>query len=238
MKFEKIRQKKISDIIYEQIKKMIMTAQLAPGEKLPSERELAVQIGVSRPSLREALHKLEAQGFLTQIHGDGTYVKSITSQTLDKAMEEFVKREEAIVDLMEVRAILETWAAKTAAVRATEEEIAHMKEYLDEMKSALDKGEVGHISDANFHSTISYATSNVLLIHIINTIYQWVEKVSYEVRSRLYMDRERFETLYVQHQKIFEAIKSRNPEASYKAMLEHMEYVVEEVNSIVKKNSS
>ncbi|WP_265822711.1 FadR/GntR family transcriptional regulator [Geovibrio ferrireducens] len=236
MKFEKIRQKKISDIIYEQIKKMILTAQLAPAERLPSERELAAQLGVSRPSLREALHKLEAQGFLTQNHGDGTYVKSLTSQTIDKAMEEFIKREDAIVDLMEVRKILETWAAKTAAMRASDEEIANMKEYLDEMRSALDKGEVGHIPDANFHNTISYATNNILLIHIMNTIYQWVEKVSYEVRSRLYTDNERFERLYLQHQKIYEGINARDPEEAYKAMLEHMEYVVDEVNEIVRTN--
>jgi GntR family transcriptional repressor for pyruvate dehydrogenase complex len=236
MKFEKIRQKKISDIIYEQIKKMILTAQLAPAERLPSERELAAQLGVSRPSLREALHKLEAQGFLTQNHGDGTYVKSLTSQTIDKAMEEFIKREDAIVDLMEVRKILETWAAKTAAMRASDEEIANMKEYLDEMRSALDKGEVGYIPDANFHNTISYATNNILLIHIMNTIYQWVEKVSYEVRSRLYTDNERFERLYLQHQKIYEGINARDPEEAYKAMLEHMEYVVDEVNEIVRTN--
>jgi len=232
LKFEKIKPKKISDVIFEQIKKLIMDGELSPGEKMPPERELAAQLGVSRPSLREALHKLEAQGFLTQIQGDGTYVRSITSSSMDKAMEEFIKRDDAIVDLMEVRRILETWSARTAAERATDEEIDQMEEYLQEMKISLERGEVGHISDANFHYTISYATKNILLIHVMNTIYQWIERVSYEVRSRLYTNMTNFENLYIQHQEIFDAIKSKDPDMAYDAMLNHMNYVMDEVHKM------
>ncbi|MCD8568615.1 MAG: FadR family transcriptional regulator [Geovibrio sp.] len=236
MRFHKIKPKRVSDEIYRQLKDLVLSGELKPGEKLPSERELAVQMGVSRPTLREALQKLEAHGFLKQIQGDGTYVQSAASPVLSQAFTEMLNKEDAMGDLMELRKILETWAAKTAAMRASDEEIANMKEYLDEMRSALDKGEVGHIPDANFHNTISYATNNILLIHIMNTIYQWVEKVSYEVRSRLYTDNERFERLYLQHQKIYEGINARDPEEAYKAMLEHMEYVVDEVNEIVRTN--
>jgi GntR family transcriptional repressor for pyruvate dehydrogenase complex len=232
MKFTKIKPKKISDVIYEQIKNLILSGELIPDEKIPAERELATKLGVSRPSLREALNRLEAQGFLEQIQGDGTYVRSITSNAFDKAMEEFIKRDDAVVDLMEVRKILEIWAARTAAERANEDEINQMAEYLAEMKQAAADGELGHVSDANFHSTITYATHNVLLIHIMNNIYQWIERVSYEVRSRMHTDSEGSDYLYEQHCNILEAIKDRDPEKAYNAMLTHMEYVEEKVKHI------
>jgi GntR family transcriptional repressor for pyruvate dehydrogenase complex len=235
MVFKKIKPKKISDEIYEQIKELILTGKLKPGEKLPPERELATTLGVSRPSIREALQKLEAQGFLEQIQGDGTYVKSATSDSFDGFLEEFAKKDNAIFDLMEVRRILETWAAYTAAERATDKEIAQMQEYLNEMKDAKDYGQIGYIPDANFHSTISYATHNVLLIHIMNNIYEWIEKVSFEVRSRMYTDEKSHEELFNQHSAIFNAIREGKPLAAYNAMNLHMDYIVKELNKVFKK---
>ena len=232
MKFDKVKQKKISDIIYEQLKEKIIASELSPGEKLPPERELAAIMSVSRPSLREALHKLEAQGLLEQIQGDGTYVRSITDTSVDRAFEEFFKHDDGLLHLMEVRKILETWAARTAAERVTKKELHNMEEYLKEMKTALDNKEVGHIPDANFHNTISYATHNFLLIHLMNSIYVWVEKVSYEVRSRLFKDHEKFEHLYNQHVAIFEALKNNDPDAAYEAMLVHMDYIIEDIKSM------
>jgi len=233
--FQKIKPKKVSDEIYEQIKGLIISGKLKPGEKLPPERELAASIGVSRPSLREALQKLEAKGFLEQIQGDGTYVKSATSDSFDGFLEEFAKKDNAIFDLMEVRRILETWAAYTAAERATDKEIAQMQEYLNEMKDAKDYGQIGYIPDANFHSTISYATHNVLLIHIMNNIYEWIEKVSFEVRSRMYTDEKSHEELFNQHSAIFNAIREGKPLAAYNAMNLHMDYIVKELNKVFKK---
>lgn len=235
MVFQKIKPKKVSDEIYEQIKGLIISGKLKPGEKLPPERELAASIGVSRPSLREALQKLEAKGFLEQIQGDGTYVKSATSDSFDGFLEEFAKKDNAIFDLMEVRRILETWAAYTAAERATDKEIAQMQEYLNEMKDAKDYGQIGYIPDANFHSTISYATHNVLLIHIMNNIYEWIEKVSFEVRSRMYTDEKSHEELFNQHSAIFNAIREGKPLAAYNAMNLHMDYIVKELNKVFKK---
>jgi GntR family transcriptional repressor for pyruvate dehydrogenase complex len=234
--FQKIKPKKVSDEIFEQIKNHILSGKLKPGEKLPPERELAINLGVSRPSLREALQKLEAKGFLEQVQGDGTYVKSVTADSFDSFLEEFAKKENAIFDLMEIRRILETWAAYVAAERATESEIKQLQEYLNEMKEAKDYGEIGYISDANFHSTISYATHNVLLIHIMNNIYEWIERVSFEVRKNMYRDEKSHEELLAQHTAIFNAIKDRKPLSAYNAMNMHMDYTFKELTNIFIKN--
>lgn len=236
MVFQKIKPKKVSDEIFEQIKNHILSGKLKPGEKLPPERELAINLGVSRPSLREALQKLEAKGFLEQVQGDGTYVKSVTADSFDSFIEEFAKKENAIFDLVEIRRILETWAAYVAAERATESEIKQLQEYLNEMKEAKDYGEIGYISDANFHSTISYATHNVLLIHIMNNIYEWIERVSFEVRKNMYRDEKSHEELLAQHTAIFNAIKDRKPLSAYNAMNMHMDYIFKELTNISIKN--
>jgi len=232
--FQKIKPKRISDEIYFQIRDLILNGELKPGQKLPPERELAESMGVSRPSLREALNKLVAQGYLEQVQGGGTYVKSITAASIDNAIEEFVKRDDAIFDLMEVRKILETWAAYKAAERATDKEISNMFEFLEEMRVAKEQGYIGHISDANFHFAISHATHNVLLIHVMNNIYQWIERVSYEIRSRMYKEPDSHELLFKHHTDVYEAIKSRNPELAYSKMLVHMEYIHEELHNIFK----
>lgn len=223
--FEKIKPKKVSDEIYEQLRKLILKGELKPGSKLPPERELAVQLAVSRPSLREALHKLEAQGFLEQIQGDGTYIKSFTQEHLDTAIDEFIKNDDAIFDLMEVRKTLETWSAYAAAQRASDSQIEEMEKYLNDLKVAKDKKEIGHVADLNFHYCITFATGNVLQMHLMRNIQDWVERVSYEVRTNMYKDSESQEILYQQHLDVFNAIKAKKPDDAYLAMKVHIEYV-------------
>jgi GntR family transcriptional repressor for pyruvate dehydrogenase complex len=233
--FRKIKPKKVSDEIYEQLRNLVIKGDLKPGSKLPPERDLAVQLGVSRPSLREALNKLESQGFIEQIQGDGTYIKSFTQDHLDTAIDEFIKNDDAIFDLLEVRKTLETWSAYYAAKRATSNQLKEIKKYLNELKTAKEKGETGHEADVNFHYTITYAASNVLQTHLMRNIHDWVERVSYKVRSQMYMDEDAQDDLYLQHYNIYNAIKEKNPEAAYNAMREHLEYVEKHMREIQSK---
>ncbi len=235
--FRKIKPKKVSDEIYEQLRNLVIKGELKPGSKLPPERDLAVHLGVSRPSLREALNKLESQGFIEQIQGDGTYIKSFTQDHLDTAIDEFIKNDDAIFDLLEVRKTLETWSAYYAAQRVTTEQLKDIKKYLDELKTAKDKGDTGHIADVNFHYTITYAASNVLQTHLMRNIHDWVERVSYKVRSEMYMDKKEQNLLYLQHQKIYNAIEARNPNEAYNAMREHLEYVEKHMKKILNKKN-
>lgn len=230
--FHKIRPRKISDEVYEQIKDLIMSGRLQPGQKLPSERDLSVELGVSRPSLREAIQKLDAQGFLEQIQGDGTYVRSIAAQSMDHALEAFIKRDDAIFDLMKMRKILETWAASEAAARAQPDQIDFMRKALAEMEDNRRYGTVGAKADIRFHNGIFQGTNNLLLAHIMRTINEWLEKVSFEVRSRMYRDPDAHLHLFEQHQAVFNAIKSGDSAVAYDAMLRHMEYVERELRKI------
>ncbi len=235
--FEKIKPKRLSDEIYDQLKSLILEGRLKPGDKLPSERDLAIEMQISRPPLREAIMKLEAQGFLEQIQGDGTYVKSMTSQKMDRVFEELAKRENTIFDMMEIRTILEIWAAETAARRADKESIKQIEIYLKEMEDAKNEGKIGFVSDASFHAAISQATNNVVLIHMTNNLYQWIEKISYDVRLRKYQNPQAHKELFEQHQDIFSAIKQKNPAQAAKTMSRHMEYVMEDLKNSMNNNT-
>lgn len=226
MQFKKIKLRKVSDEIYDQIRNMIINTDIKPGNKLPPERELAEQLGVSRPSLREALNKLEAQGFLEQIQGDGTYVRSITQNSIDSAIEDHITKKEGIFDLIEIRKIFETWAAYTAAQRATPEEIKQMEEYVNEMRISTEKGEVGHVADVNFHYSISYATHNVLWIHIMNNVYQWYVQSTYKMRSEMFNAPEYHKLLLEHHTKLYEYIRDGESQKAYDLMLDHMNFLV------------
>ncbi len=114
--FKPIRLERISQKVAGQLKKAISNGALRVGERLPSERELAEQMGVSRPSIREAIQQLELQGIVEIVHGGGTVVKNITEQEILKPIEIFLGGDkQRVLELTEIRALLETWAARRAA---------------------------------------------------------------------------------------------------------------------------
>ena len=229
--FKKIRPKRISDEIVEHIRDLVLEGKLKPGDQLPPERELASRMGVSRPVVREAIIRLMDMGYLENLQGKGTFVKSITGHYMkDRPIHDLLNRGVTVLpEIVEVRKIFETWAAATAALRATQDELAQMEEYLREMEEAKNRGELGHVADANFHLAISYATHNTLLIHLMNSIYEMIEKVTYEIGAKMYNDPRSYQDLLDQHVAIFQAIKEGDPDGAYIKMLNHMHYIETEI---------
>ena len=127
MAYSKINQPKISDVIMEQLERMILEGSLQPGQKLPPERELAVQFEVSRPSLREAIQKLEAKGLLMRRQGGGTYVKEQLWQSLADPIVELMHNDsESQYDLLEFRHATEGMMAYFAALRGTDADMQNI----------------------------------------------------------------------------------------------------------------
>lgn len=222
--FKRINQKKISDQVYDQIRGMIQNGQLSPGEQLMPERELAELLGVGRSSVREALLKLECLGMVDQRHGEGTFVRSSAENDLNPAFETFLKNHESIYDLMEVRFVLEAWAASTAAERANPDQIAQMRSCLEEMAKAKLKGKIGYELNLEFHRLISVATHNTILIHVTNALSGWFQQVTAEVYVKMYEDPQIQDILFLQHQTIVTAIEKRNREEAYEAMIKHLSF--------------
>ena len=115
--FRPIRADRVADKVAAQLKLAISSGAIKVGERLPSERELAEQMGVSRPSVREALQKLEILGMVQAIQGGGTVVKNLTEQEIRTPIEIVLGEDrQKVVELTEVRACMESWAAREAAM--------------------------------------------------------------------------------------------------------------------------
>ncbi len=114
--FKKIRSERLSEKVAEQLRKAIGEGKLKVGEKLPSQPDLAELMGVSRPSIREAVILLELQGMIETVQGGGTVVKNIAAQEIKTPIEALLGADkERIMELTDVRALLEVWSAKRAA---------------------------------------------------------------------------------------------------------------------------
>ena len=165
MGFDQVRQRRLSDDIVEQLEGMILEGTLKSGERLPAERALAEQFGVSRPSLREAIQKLAAKGLLVSRQGGGNYVaESLGSTFSDPLLHLLENNPEAQRDLLEFRQTLEASCAYYAALRATEvdrERLTAAFEALQDCYTRSDevsRAEEG-AADARFHLAIAEAAT-------------------------------------------------------------------------------
>ncbi|MEV0589041.1 FadR/GntR family transcriptional regulator [Nonomuraea sp. NPDC050310] len=196
------------------LKKMIASGEFPPGGRLPTERDLAVQLGVSRNTLREAIRALTLAGLLEARQGDGTYVTSLSpAMLLDTfAMLVELSADATVLDMLEVRRALESVAATQAASRITDEQLGRLAGHLEEMRHDPQRGdgsvdEVVH-ADAQFHAVVTEAAGNPVLAALIEALS------TRTLRARTWrgrVDQGVFDRAIREHEAIFEALRDRDP---------------------------
>lgn len=231
MSDDPIRASKISDIIAKRLEAMILEGSLAPGQKMPPERELAQQFEVSRPSLREALHKLEAKGLVTRKQGGGTFVSAeIGLSFVDPLMQLFQTHSEFNYDLLEFRHAMEEVAAHYAALRATEtdREIIERRynEWLDGHVQRIGHKEEAEL-DWRFHLAIAEASHNAVLLHSMRALFNLFKMTIATNLEYLYTKEDRRDEILRQHSAIKDAVLSRDPKAAQQAVNDHLAFVEE-----------
>ena len=213
------------EVVLDGINEMITTGVLTPGARLPVEKDLAEQLGVSRGSLREGVRALALMGVLETRQGDGTYVTALDPATLLAPLGVLVnlQRPGAIVDLMLVRRVLETEAAGRAAPRITDAELTTAAEMLTRMERMLGQEPVAHDAvmeaDVDFHRVIAQASGNPTLSALINGL------ASRTVRARLWraLQEEGVERqTHAEHAGILSALTARDPDAARLRMSVHL----------------
>jgi len=225
--FRSIKHTKVSEEIVNQVRNQISEGLLKPGDRLPPERELVKEFGVSRPSLREALNSLVAMGFV-EVRGKRTFIKSVTSERMQDPLSLLIQSDaQKIFDLIEVRKAIEVWGAYLAAQRATEEDIQRLESILEEMKKAFDQKRSMEKQDADFHLGIAQATHNTIQTHIMSTIYDLLR----ESVARVFTERSKEKKLLDHHYRIYSAIRSHSPDRARARTLEHLDYVESEVKA-------
>lgn len=228
--FGKIKLERLSEKVAFQLKQAIAESVFKVGERLPSERDLARQMGVSRPSVREAIQQLELQGILETVHGGGSIVRNIAEQEIQKPMEILLGHDKRkVVELTEVRALMETWAARRAAENRNEEDLQRMQGYLEEMERDLERGHIRPEIDIQFHTEIAAASHNTIFLHVISSIYQLI---SYSIRlhrEEVFTSQAEQQKIFNHHLRVFKAIQKQDARAAESAMNEHLQFVVKEL---------
>jgi len=206
----------------DRLRDLIRQGDFSPGDRLPPERLLAKQLGVSRSTLREAIRALVVMNILVSRHGDGTYVSSLEPDLLAEPFQLMVSvSDEALLHLFEVRRVLETACAGLAAARISEEELAQFDRILEHGEAARDDPEELLDQDVELHAAIVRATHNPLLIRIMSG----VGALALAGRRKTMSLPGMADRSLADHARIVSALRRRSPETARAAMQSHLERV-------------
>ena len=228
MPFERIVQEKLSGEVVHQIEGLILRGILRPGERLPSERELAEKMGVSRPSLREALADLQERSLLVSKAGSGVFVADVLGSAFSDALVKlFASHEEAVFDYIAFRRDMEGLAAERAAQMGSDTDLQVIDMIFRKMEAAHTKrnptDEAG--LDADFHLAIIEASHNVIMLHMMRSMYQLLREGVFYNRQMMFRQRTTRETLLDQHRTIDAALQARDPAGARAAVAAHLDFV-------------
>ena len=229
--FQPIYPTRVSDDAVDQILNLIAEGRLKPGDRLPSERELVRQLEVSRTSVREALRALEAKGIIEVRPGSGSFIRgSGQEEAGPNWVPWLLAHRQEIMQLVELREALETRAAYLAATRASQEQIEAMKNAIDHMSEAIENGDPGLTiqADKAFHESVAKACGNELIAYLLNAANEALA----DPRGAILSLPGRAAKSLAEHRLIWQAIANRNPEQAEKAVLHHIEGVVEDLPKI------
>src|SRR5215211_3266332 len=203
------------------VRSLIERGELGPGDQLPAERDLAIHIGVSRPTVRAGLRALSAMGVVQSRHGSGTFIPagppSLGTEALSfLAALHGLTREE----MYEARRILEVGACGLAAERATPEQIATLSEEVAGMFATMENPDLFLVHDINFHRAVAAASGNP----IVASLVEMVSALYYESRRDTAMrasDRDLRDAAEM-HRRIYQAIRAHQAESARLAMHAHL----------------
>jgi GntR family transcriptional repressor for pyruvate dehydrogenase complex len=228
MPYQKVHAEKLSQSVVRQIELLILRGILRPGERLPAERELSDRLGVSRPSLRDAFGDLQQRGLLVSRPGAGVYVADVLGSAFSPALIDlFAAHDEAVFDYISFRRDLEALAAERAARLGTVTDLKVIAALFEKMEAAHQKRDPTDEAqlDAEFHMAIIEASHNVVMLHMMRSMFDLLRRGVFYNRQLMFKNRMTRDNLLDQHRAIHDAIQSRDSLAARAAVSAHLDYV-------------
>ncbi|MEP1586650.1 MAG: FCD domain-containing protein [Tateyamaria sp.] len=228
MPFRPVQPEKLSFAVIRQIEQLILRGILRPGERLPPERELAERMNVSRPSLRDAIGTLQETGLLTARPGAGVFVADVLGSAFAPALTGlFARHDEAVFDYLSFRRDMEGLAAERAARLGSDTDLSVVQAVFEKMVAAHPKRNSDEEAqlDAQFHLAIIEASHNVVMLHMMRSMYQLLRDGVFYNRQVMFKQRTTRQALLDQHRNINDALQAREPEAARAAVQTHLDYV-------------
>ena len=228
---QQIKKQNVSQEVFQQMKKALMTGEWPKGSKIPSENELARSMQVSRVSVREAIQRLSTLGLLESRQGEGTFVcEFVGTQYIDSLLSFAVTNKESVLYMCEFRNVIECESVALAAERATNEDIAALKE-IYQRHASLDRamGDELYITtasglDLEFHFQIGKATQNPIICQVYETMQPLWEQTMSQIIAVMDVQRAIFF-----HDRLISAIENHNPESARQIMKDHLQQNIEAI---------
>jgi GntR family transcriptional regulator, transcriptional repressor for pyruvate dehydrogenase complex len=224
--FTAVKLGRVSRQVVEQFQAQVRSGKLHPGDKLPPERELAVQFGVGRNSIREALRELDLLGIVESRHGEGTFVANPSAEAIMAPFRAVIELSSTAADsVMEFRRAFEPGIAALAAQNASEAELELLQAALIEFEDRVARQAADadiQSADADFHLMLGHATRNPTVFGVHSALYALLR----DFRSKL--DRSSYapsDRAVAGHRRIYEAVLARDPDAAAGAMKDHLDDV-------------
>jgi GntR family transcriptional repressor for pyruvate dehydrogenase complex len=240
----KVKALKVSEIITQRLEQMILDGTYAAGEKLPSEREMARQFEVSRPSLREAIQALQAKALISRRQGGGNYVTQSLQQGLsDPLFQLLSSNPESQYDLLEFRHAIEGISAYYAALRGTETDFDLIRDKFDAILDPALAGDIQLEARAviGFYLAVVEASHNLVLIHLARSMTGLLELNVIEnlnVLNSHSKDRTKINKQLFQHRKsLFNAVVEGQPDVARQASNEHLAFIEETLLTANQENT-
>ncbi len=228
MPFMKVTPEKLSQSVVRQIEQLILRGILRPGERLPSERDMAEKLAVSRPSLRDAIAELGERGLLNSRAGSGVFVAEVLGSAFSPALIQlFATHEEAVFDYIAFRRDMEGLAAERAARLGSETDLRVIATIFQKMQAAHQKRDPTDEAqlDAEFHMAIIEASHNVIMLHMLRSMFDLLRQGVFYNRQVMFRNRMTRDNLLDQHSAMNDALQARNPSAARAAVEAHLNYV-------------
>jgi GntR family transcriptional repressor for pyruvate dehydrogenase complex len=228
------RQKPVYAQVVAQIQYLIENGELNPGDQLLPERELAAKLGVSRPSVRQALAVLDGQGVIEVTPRDGAYVRrpSLEGSVTSVIRQVLFQERQKVVDQFEVRRIFETQAVRLAALRHDAADLQRLRELNQQFETQLRVGDIGFQANTDFHLAICKATKNLILTEIMTTVLKATMEVYASARQQSLSHVADWLQFVREHEEIIEAIAQQDPDQAAEVMARHIDSAQKRVEMV------
>jgi GntR family transcriptional repressor for pyruvate dehydrogenase complex len=228
MPFRPVTPEKLSTAVVRQVEELILRGILQPGARLPPERELAERLGVSRPSLRDAIAQLQQAGLLSAKPGAGVFVADVLGSAFSPALTAlFARHDEAAIDYLSFRRDMEGLAAERAARLGSDTDLAVISAVFAKMESAhaTRSAKEEAALDAQFHMAIIEASHNVVMLHMMRSMYELLRGGVFYNRQVMFKQQTKRAVLLDQHRAIHDALMARDAAGARAAVEAHLSYV-------------
>lgn len=218
-----VKKTNMSEAVFERLKKQLLSGEWKPGDKLPSEHELAEALGVSRITVRHAMQRLVTLGLIETKSGEGSFVKEVTPGIyMNGIIPLSYLGENSTLEVLEFRYVIESESAGLATERATKEDIKELKEIVKEMKVSKEDIQQFAEADLRFHFKIAQITHNSLIVKTYEILNEVLENAMNDIVKELGS-----EIGIYYHTRLIEAIANHNNEQAKNIMREHVNKTIE-----------